>query len=135
MERSTERATFTCPSCGTDLSRSETYRRLRVCDGCQHHFRMTAHQRLDLLVDEGTFRETNRWLVSVDPLSFSDKVPYQKRLEEAQNRTGLIDAVVTGICSIGGKSVALAVMDFEFMGGTMGSVVGEKIALTLPAAR
>jgi len=131
MEKASE---YSCPSCGADLSSSETYRRLRVCDGCQRHFRMAARQRIELLVDESSFRETNRWLMSVDPLTFSDRVPYQKRLEEAQSKTGLVDAVVTGTGSIGGKPLAVAVMDFEFLGGTMGSVVGEKIALTFELA-
>ena len=133
-QKSVQRMALNCPFCGADFSHSESYRRLRVCDGCRHHFRMGARQRLDLLLDVGSFKETNRRLVSVDPLSFSDRVPYEKRLEEAQRKTGLVDAVVTGTGRIGGKPVSIAVMDFEFLGGTMGSAVGEKITLAFELA-
>ncbi len=126
--------TPSCPSCGADLSQSDVYKRLRVCEFCQCHLRMTAHQRIDALIDEGSFRESHRWLASVDPLSFSDRISYDKRLEEAHRKTGLTEAVLTGTGRIGGKPVALAAMDFEFLGGTMGSVVGEKIALTFEFA-
>ncbi|MBI2954271.1 MAG: acetyl-CoA carboxylase carboxyl transferase subunit beta [Chloroflexi bacterium] len=95
---------------------------------------MSARQRIDLLADEGSFRESHRWLASLNPLSFSDRVSYEKRLEEAQHRTELTEAVVTGKARIASKAVALAVMDFDFLGGTMGSVVGEKIALTFERA-
>ncbi|MDP2727825.1 MAG: acetyl-CoA carboxylase carboxyl transferase subunit alpha [Dehalococcoidia bacterium] len=124
----------TCPTCGADLSTSELYHRLRVCHGCRRHFRLSARQRIDLLADEGTFKEVNRLLTSVDPLSFTDKVSYRKRLEEAQRRTGLTEAVVTGTCRVEGKSTVLVAMDFEFMGGTMGSVVGEKVTMAFELA-
>ncbi len=124
----------TCPACGADLTQSELYQRMRVCQGCRHHFRLGARQRIDLLADQGTFKEVNRLLTSVDPLSFSDKISYRKRLEEAQLRTGLTEAVVTGTCQIDGKATLLVTMDFDFMGGSMGSVVGEKVALAFELA-
>ncbi len=123
-----------CPDCGSDLSHSEIYQHIRVCHQCRRHFRLGARARIDLLADEGSFREVNRLLTSVDPLSFSDKVSYRKRLDEAQRRTGLTEAVVTGTCSIDGKVTVLVAMDFEFMGGSMGSVVGEKVALAFELA-
>ncbi len=124
----------TCPHCSTDLSASEIYLRLRVCHNCRYHFRLSSRQRIDLLADEGSFKEHNLLLASVDPLSFTDKVSYRKRLAEAQQRTGLTEAAVTGACRVGGKATVLVVMDFDFMGGTMGSVVGEKVALAFELA-
>ncbi|MDP2725943.1 MAG: acetyl-CoA carboxylase, carboxyltransferase subunit beta [Dehalococcoidia bacterium] len=123
-----------CPSCQADLSGSELYSRVRVCESCHHHFRLSARQRIELLADEGSFKEVNRWLASVDPLSFTDKLSYRKRLEEAQQKTGLTDAAITGTCRIGGKATVLVAMDFDFMGGSMGSVVGEKVALAFELA-
>ena len=127
-------APLVCPSCATDLSASEQYHRIRVCHSCRHHFRLGARQRIDLLADEASFKEVNRWLASVDPLSFTDRVSYRKRLEEAQQRTGLTEAAVTGTCRVGGKAAVLVAMDFDFMGGSMGSVVGEKVALAFELA-
>lgn len=89
---------------------------------------MPAGDRVALLVDRGTFRELDRELVSVDPLNFIDLRSYRERLREAQKETGLREAVITGLCRIAGQRTALAVFDFRFLGGTMGSVVGEKIA-------
>ena len=85
-------------------------------------------------MDEGSFNETRRNLVSLDPLAFSSRTSYRKNLSQDQRRTGLTDAVVTGQCTIGGHKVKLIVLDFGFMGGSMGSVVGEKVALAFEAA-
>ncbi|MBI2863730.1 MAG: acetyl-CoA carboxylase carboxyltransferase subunit beta [Chloroflexi bacterium] len=117
-----------CPSCKAEIGESEKYRRLKVCEVCGHHFSLSARERIELLVDPGSFKETNRSLTSVDPLSFSDRIPYRARLKEAQKKTGLTDAVVTGTCHVAGIPAVIAVLDFEFLGGSMGSVVGEKIA-------
>jgi acyl-CoA carboxylase subunit beta len=116
-----------CPDCGEELGSQELYRRLSICEQCRRHFTLSARRRIDLLADRGSFKEDHRRLVSNDPLTFSDRLPYRKRLDEARRRTGLLDAVVTGTCTLGGRSIVLAVVDFEFMGGSMGSVVGEKI--------
>ncbi len=123
-----------CPECGASLSESELYALYRVCPSCRHHFSVPAMERIGMLVDEGSFKEINKWLASIDPLSFTDKVPYRQRLQEAQRRTGLVDAAVTGLCRIGGIPTVIAVLDFDFMGGSMGSVVGEKIALAFETA-
>jgi acetyl-CoA carboxylase carboxyl transferase beta subunit/acetyl-CoA carboxylase carboxyl transferase alpha subunit len=123
-----------CPKCGEPLTESELFRNYRLCPSCRHHFSVPAMERISMLVDDGSFKEVNRWLASIDPLSFTDKVPYRQRLHEAQRRTGLIDAAVTGLCRIGGIPAVIAVLDFEFMGGSMGSVVGEKIALAFELA-
>jgi acetyl-CoA carboxylase carboxyl transferase subunit beta len=123
-----------CRRCGADLSASSTWKRLRVCSACRYHGTLSARRRIDLLLDEGSFREVHQSLQSVDPLLFSDRVPYSARLEEAREKTGLDEAVVTGTGRINGRECVLAVLDFEFMGGSMGTVVGEKVALAIEQA-
>lgn len=123
-----------CPSCQMEVSSTDLFGRFGICERCRFHFRLSARQRIEQLADEQSFRETNRRLVSVDPLSFSDKIPYRQRLEEAQRKTGLTEAVVTGTCKIGGRPTVLVAMDFHFMGGSMGSVVGEKVTLAFELA-
>ncbi|HVA22022.1 MAG TPA: carboxyl transferase domain-containing protein [Candidatus Micrarchaeia archaeon] len=118
-----------CPGCDAGLDD------LGVCPDCGRHTRLTAPQRIEQLVDRGTFRETERHLWSADPLDFSDGVSYERRIEEAQALTGLLDAVVTGRARILATPVVLAVFDFRFLGGSMGSVVGEKISRAFDAAR
>ncbi|MDW8058914.1 MAG: acetyl-CoA carboxylase, carboxyltransferase subunit beta [Thermomicrobium sp.] len=124
----------TCPRCGAELGRDEAYTRYRVCGTCGHHFTLSADERIRLLVDPGSFEEFNRHLVSVDPLVFSDRLPYRKRILQAREETGLREAVVTGEGRIRGYPVVLAVLDFRFLGGSMGSVVGEKITLAFERA-
>ena len=123
-----------CLFCGINLSESEIYHRYRVCPECRFHHSLPARQRIALLADPGSFKEINQFLTSIDPLSFSGKEPYEERLHEAQRRTGLTEAVITGVCTIGGNPTAIAVLDFGFMGGNMGGVVGEKIALAFELA-
>jgi acetyl-CoA carboxylase carboxyl transferase subunit beta len=125
-----------CPSCQADFTQGAwpQYQRFRVCDQCGHHFHVSARDRITQLVDAGSFHEANRSLASVDPLSFNDRLPYLKRLDDARKKTGVTEAVVTGTCRIGGAQAVLAVLDFEFLGGTMGSVVGEKLALAFELA-
>ncbi len=123
-----------CLYCGLDLSDSENYRRYRVCTQCGFHHSISARQRIDLLADPGSFKEVYRFLTSIDPLSFSGKEPYEERIHEAQRRTGLTEAVITGVCTIGGNQTVIAVLDFGFMGGNMGGVVGEKVALAFELA-
>jgi len=123
-----------CLFCGINLSESEIYHRYRVCPECRFHHSLPARQRIALLADPRSFKEINQFLTSIDPLSFSGKEPYEERLHEAQRRTGLTEAVITGVCTIGGNPTAIAVLDFGFMGGNMGGVVGEKIALAFELA-
>ena len=123
-----------CLYCDEQISDSQSYATFRVCPFCRFHYTITARQRIDLLTDRGTFKETHKYLSSVAPLSFSRRGRYGEMLARDQNRTGLTEAAVTGRCKIEGDDAMLIVLDFTFMGGTMGSVVGEKVASALEAA-
>jgi acyl-CoA carboxylase subunit beta len=101
---------------------------LMVCRHCDKHFHLTAIERIDHLVDRGTFREWHKEMTSIDPLHFVDRMSYKERLQEAYKKTGLKEAVIVGRGKIEGKPAVFCFLDFEFMGGTMGSVVGEKVA-------
>ena len=116
-----------CPNCAEMLFNKQLDKLLRVCPNCCHHFRLSAQARLELLVDAGSFSEHDADLQSVDPLGFVDQRPYPDRVAAAQVATGMRDAAIWGEARIGGTSVALVVMDFGFMGGSMGAVVGEKV--------
>jgi acetyl-CoA carboxylase carboxyl transferase subunit beta len=117
-----------CPSCGEILYRKELTRQLSVCSKCSFHFRIDAKRYIDILLDNASFSELNRELVSTDPLDFKDSKKYRDRIKSAQKKTGHNSAVITGIGQLDSLRIALGVMDFNFMGGSMGSVVGEKIA-------
>ena len=116
-----------CPDCGEMLFNKQLARNDSVCPKCEHHFKISAHDRIELLVDKASFVEHDAELVSSDPLGFVDSKPYPQRIEAARVKSGTNDAVLCGTAQIGGAPVELAVMDFEFIGGSMGSVVGEKI--------
>jgi acetyl-CoA carboxylase carboxyl transferase subunit beta len=116
-----------CPSCGEMLFNKQLDKVLRVCPSCGHHFRLSAEARLGLLLDHGSFAERDSGLESEDPLGFVDQKAYPDRVAAAQLATGMRDAAVWGTGSIDGKAVAICVMDFGFMGGSMGAVVGEKV--------
>ena len=116
----------TCPGCGSHYRDDELTQTLRVCPQCGHHFRVGARERIEQLVDPGSFVEGDAELRSADPLQFFDLRPYAERLAEAEVETGLGDAIVCGAGTIEGHACELSVMDFAFMGGSMGSVVGEK---------
>ena len=124
----------TCLVCDQSMAFSDLYARLRICPICRFHYSMTARERINSLADTESFREINRSVTSLDPLSFSSRGSYKQRIFRDQRRTGLTEAVVTGRCSISGSPVMLIALDFGFMGGTMGCVVGEKIALALEQA-
>jgi len=117
-----------CDGCGEILYRKELARRAWVCHLCTHHFRIGAPEFVTILVDADSFEPRHEELRSVDPLKFQDSKKYADRLKAAQKKTGATDAVMTGLATIGGQRVSIAVMDFRFMGGSMGSVVGERIA-------
>jgi acetyl-CoA carboxylase carboxyl transferase subunit beta len=123
-----------CPSCEEMLFNRQLDKVRRVCPSCGHHFRLSATARLDLLLDAGSFEEHDEGLQSLDPLEFVDQKPYPERLAAAQAATGLRDAAVWGFGRINGGVVAICVMDFGFMGGSMGSVVGEKVTRAAEAA-
>jgi acetyl-CoA carboxylase carboxyl transferase beta subunit len=118
----------TCPGCGSHYRDDELQAHLRVCPQCGHHFPVRGLERIEQLADEGSFSEDETALRSADPLDFFDLRPYTERLAEAEVSTGLGDAMITGRARIEGNPCRLAVMDFSFMGGSMGSVVGEKFA-------
>ena len=118
----------TCPSCHSHYRDDELELLLWVCGQCGHHFPMRARARVAALADEGSFVEESADLHSEDPLSFFDLRPYAERLAEAEMSTGLADAIVIGQAAVEGRQCELAVMDFAFMGGSMGSVVGEKFS-------
>jgi acetyl-CoA carboxylase carboxyl transferase subunit beta len=117
-----------CPACDAQVFNRQLERTLRVCPSCGHHFRMSVGERIDLLLDPDSFVERDAGLQAVDRLGFHDDRPYPDRLEAARIKTGLRDAVVWGIGTINGRRVAIAIFDFRFMGGSMGGVVGEKLA-------
>ena len=116
-----------CPSCGEMLFNKQLDKVLRVCPSCGHHFRLSAEARLALLLDGGSFVERDSGLQSEDPLGFVDQKTYPDRIAAAQLATGMRDAAVWGMATIDGRPVAICVMDFGFMGGSMGAVVGEKV--------
>ena len=124
----------TCPSCHSHYRDDELERSLWVCQQCGHHFPMRARARIAHLADEGSFVESAADLRSEDPLGFFDLRPYTERLAEAEVSTGLGEAMVTGEAAIDQRPCELAVMDFAFMGGSMGSVVGEKLSRACDAA-
>jgi acetyl-CoA carboxylase carboxyl transferase subunit beta len=116
-----------CPRCGVSLAGDDRYERYRVCTACGAHLAIGSRQRIGELVDEGSFRETDAKLFSADPLDFIDDAPYRQRLEEQRRLTGQPDALITGTAALHGHKIVLAVLDFAFMGGSMGVVVGEKL--------
>jgi acetyl-CoA carboxylase carboxyl transferase subunit beta len=117
-----------CQGCKEIIFRKEAERNLNVCVKCGYHFRLTVEQRLIITVDRSSWRELFSDLAVSDPLGFTDTRPYPQRLEAARRATGHNDAVLTGTAKIEGHPAAIGVMDFNFMGGSMGVVVGEKLA-------
>jgi acetyl-CoA carboxylase carboxyl transferase subunit beta len=116
----------TCPTCGSHYRDEELVEHLRVCPHCGFHYPVRAPERIAQLADPGTFEEEDGELRSADPLEFFDLKPYVERLAEAELGTGLGDAILTGRAAIDGHPCRIAAMDFSFMGGSMGSVVGER---------
>ena len=123
-----------CLVCEEAIGESRLYLSYRLCPHCRFHYSLTARERIELLVDKGSFRETNRSIASLYPLSFSSRASYARRLSQDQTRTGLTEAAITGRCTIAGNNAMMTVLDFGFMGGSMGSVVGEKVALAFETA-
>ena len=124
----------TCPTCKSHYRDEELKASLRLCPQCGHHFPMPARERIDSLADPDTFEEEAADLRSADPLDFFDLRPYRERLAEAELKTGLGEAMVIGTALLDGNPCELAVMDFSFMGGSMGSAVGEKFVLACESA-
>ncbi|MCE2463932.1 MAG: acetyl-CoA carboxylase carboxyl transferase subunit beta [Dehalococcoidia bacterium] len=123
-----------CLVCEEVISEAPLYLKYRLCPYCRFHYSLTARERIELLVNKGSFRETNRSIASLYPLSFSSRGSYTNRLSQAQTRTGLTEAAITGGCTIADSHAMIVVLDFGFMGGSMSSVVGEKVALAFESA-
>jgi len=120
-----------CPKCSEILFNRELEKNLRVCNKCSHHYRLTARERIDVSVDEGTFVEMDAGITSTDPLGFPD---YDKQLVKFRNNSRLEDSIVTGTAMIEGLPVVIGVGDFSFWGGTMGGVAGEKVVRAMEYA-
>ncbi len=123
-----------CQSCNEIMPTERLEENESVCPFCHHHYRINSEQRLNLIVDENTFKEVGVDLKTSDPLNFKDKDSYQNRLKQAYDKTGKNDGTICGMGKVNGKDVAIALMDFAFMGGSMGVITGEKITLAFEMA-
>ena len=123
-----------CVHCDAQLLKEDLVKNDMVCPVCDYHFRINARKRIQQLFDENSFEELFTDIKPTDPLEFVDTESYKSRLEKAHNKTGLDDAVITGLASIEDHRLATAVMDFDYMGGSMGSVVGEKVTRIIEKA-
>ncbi len=123
-----------CPGCETPHYVKLVKNNLNVCPGCGHHFPLNAKERIELIVDKGSFKEHDTNLFTVDPLEFKGPKTYPEKLQSDQKRTGLKEAIITGIGKINGQPAALAVTDSRFIMGSMGSVVGERITRIIEKA-
>ncbi len=123
-----------CVHCEAKIMKVDLEKNLMVCPHCDYHFRINAKSRIAQLFDENSFEEMFTNIKPKDALKFFDSEPYTNRIERAQAKTGLNDAVITGVGKIEGHKIAAAIMDFDFMGGSMGSVVGEKVARIMEEA-
>ncbi len=123
-----------CTHCHELIHATELEKNLHCCPKCNHHYRLSALQRIELLVDKGSFDEWFEDIFPTDPLSFVDSEKYQDRIAAAQKKSDRTEAVAVGACTLKGQKVALGVLDFTFMAGSMGSVVGEKLTLLIEKA-
>src|SRR5262249_34955352 len=126
---------MSCPLCRELLYTRDLRQNLHVCPKCQYHLRIGAEQRIEQIADPDSFDEIDSNLCSADPLTFVDSEPYPKRLKDASRKSGLRESVVTGTCRIEDAAVAIGVMDFGHFGGSMGSVVGEKVCRIIEHAQ
>lgn len=123
-----------CPECGEIIHKKQLEMNLWTCSKCDHHFRINSNEYISIILDNNTFKEYDKKIRSADPLEFFDSKKYSDRINEAIKKTGLNDAVKTGLGQIEGHDVSFACMDFSFIGGSMGSVVGEKISRAIDRA-
>ena len=126
---------YKCPKCKTIITTEEHHQQLYVCINCNHHHRINAKEYFEILFDNNKFTEINPNMTSKDPLEFKDRKKYTDRLVEIQKKTGLKDAVTTAYGKIKKQDVIIACFNFNFIGGSMGSVVGEKIARSIDYAK
>ncbi|MBK8981936.1 MAG: acetyl-CoA carboxylase carboxyltransferase subunit beta [Ignavibacteria bacterium] len=125
---------FKCPDCSEMIHKKTIESNFYICTHCGHHFRIGSEEYFKLLLDENSFRETDKKIRSIDPLEFEDTKPYKKRIEDTIKNTDLYDAIRTGTGKINSIDVVIGCMDFAFIGGSMGSVVGEKISRAIDKA-
>jgi len=130
----TENVFVRCEECGEHLYKRELEDNLQVCQHCNYHFRIGAYERLEKLFDEGYCEELDAEIISTDPLEFVDSKPYSKRIQQAQHATGLPEAIITARGKVGGHRVFAGAMDMNFIGGSMGSAVGEKVTRLIERA-
>jgi len=123
-----------CAGCGETVFRKTLEANLEVCPKCDHHHRISARRRVEQMIDPGSFEPFNADLVAADPLHFVDLKPYTERIAQARRKSGENDGIRTGVGFVKGRKVVLGALDFTFLGGSMGSVVGEKIALAVEHA-
>lgn len=123
-----------CSNCSAFMYYKEIDAKCSVCPKCNHHFRITAEKRIQFLCDEGSFVEYDTSLAPIDPLKFTDKKAYKKRLDDAKSKTGKTSSVISGECTINDVPVEVVIFDFSFMGGSLGSVEGEKIVRSINRA-
>jgi acetyl-CoA carboxylase carboxyl transferase subunit beta len=123
-----------CPECDNSLYKRELVENLQVCSHCSYHFRLGARERLDTLFDDGKYEQLDEEVTSGDPLEFVDTKPYKDRIEAAKESSGLPEAIVSGSGNVGGHLVYAGAMDMSFIGGSMGSAVGEKITRLIERA-
>jgi len=123
-----------CIHCESQITKQELEDNMMVCPICDYHFRINARTRISEIFDKNSFKELFKNILPTDPLEFTDTESYKERLSQAQAKTGLDEAVIVGIGEINGHRIAAAIMDFDFMGGSMGSVVGEKVTKIIEEA-
>jgi acetyl-CoA carboxylase carboxyl transferase subunit beta len=123
-----------CENCGEIIYKKEAERNLDVCPKCSYHFRISSHTRINIIIDSGTFKEHDQFIEPVDAIDFKDLKKYRDRIKASQKETGLKDAFISGEGLINGVPVMIGVFEFSFMGGSMGSVIGEKITRTVETA-
>lgn len=128
LEKETDESLWMrCKACGELVFKRRVRERNNICPHCGEYFFLTARERIESLIDEGSFEDISKPIMADDPLSFKDTKPYSQRIEEAQEKTGLADAIIMGSATICGIPVVIGVMDFRFIGGSMGAVMGEQI--------
>jgi acetyl-CoA carboxylase carboxyl transferase subunit beta len=130
----TENVFVKCDSCEAHLYKGELDESVQVCTHCGHHFRIGARERLAMFFDEGNFEELDAEVISIDPLEFVDSKPYPQRLHQAKKSSGLPEAIINGRGKVGEHPVLAAAMDMSFIGGSMGSAVGEKVTRLIERA-
>ncbi len=130
----TEGVFIKCDGCGAAIWKKDLEKNLKVCAKCAYHFRLNAVERLEMLFDGHSYRVIDNQLVSPDPLQFVDREPYEKKLAAARRATGLNDALINAFGTLGGRSAIICAMEYSFIGGSMGSVVGEMITLAVERA-